>query len=609
VSTSSNLTDAAGNTVSATSNTNVAVTNNSAVVAATFNLVTDASSFEINGNFYTNFTYNGFPCSRSDQGVVWANTVDNYVYEFVCDATDVDLEGYLGGGATVSVDGGAGTVIGGPANAGYLRIASGMAAGRHLIRVTPGVTPFTNGFRLTGGNRTMHAVPTAKATAVTNGVTPGYLSATTPVKVWGVNSPLTTGVASSGAYSSQRLQFQVTATGAEVATIAGVAGQWAASVDGAAAGALIAAGDPAVSNTNDYILLASGLSAATHTVDAMCVATPTSNSGSKGIRAINGTKLASASSAAATTVSVSSTTYLAVNDWVKIGHYGTRECRQVTAISGTGPYTLTLNAALTLAHAVGEAVTSYSAAAGTISSWFTDFSAKRIVGMGDSNTHGANPYGLGGVTGYSNPAPDGNSYAPYDDRQSYLYKLGVLLGADHVNLGVQGTDTINQAGRAADINTYSQSSFDYCLIFEGTNDTNNNTTTQAQVQTNITTQVTTALTGLKAGGKILLVPPGTPQGTTSAKGLNIAGVATAMQAAIAANPSWGTRVVFAPNVLSGLNLTQYGTGNLTGDLYGNLHYMPSGTTTLANNAATLYINVSSGSPAPLLASFGSGFGF
>jgi hypothetical protein len=62
-----------------------------------------------------------------------------------------------------------------------------------------------------------------------------------------------------------------------------------------------------------------------------------------GIRAYNGSKIVAPTGASASTITVSDVTNIAVGDWLVIDHGAAEEVRLVTAISGSGPYTLTLN--------------------------------------------------------------------------------------------------------------------------------------------------------------------------------------------------------------------------------------------------------------------------
>jgi lysophospholipase L1-like esterase len=192
-----------------------------------------------------------------------------------------------------------------------------------------------------------------------------------------------------------------------------------------------------------------------------------------------------------------------------------REWRQVTNIAGSGPYTLTLNSALAIAHAAGAVVTSYEAAAPTISTWRSQTLARgRAVGMGDSNTHGHNQLGLSGT-----PDASGTYYVWYDPRVTAWFRACRELNMDYINLGIQGTDTANQASRAAQFTTYGIANVDYIFIWEGVNDINGSTITPTAYKANIQTQITTALTVLKpTTGRILLVPPYKPAGP-NAQGL------------------------------------------------------------------------------------------
>lgn len=67
------------------------------------------------------------------------------------------------------------------------------------------------------------------------------------------------------------------------------------------------------------------------------------------------TTLAAAATAGASTISATAT--VAANNWIVIGSGGTLETHYVTAVSGTGPYTVTLQTALLYSQASGAAVT------------------------------------------------------------------------------------------------------------------------------------------------------------------------------------------------------------------------------------------------------------
>lgn len=88
------------------------------------------------------------------------------------------------------------------------------------------------------------------------------------------------------------------------------------------------------------------------------------------------TTLSAASAVGATTISTVAT--FAVNDIIQIdsGASGVSECRTVTAVSGTGPYTLTLSTATDFAHLSGAAVAKVVA---PFTSTFTADSAQKSL--------------------------------------------------------------------------------------------------------------------------------------------------------------------------------------------------------------------------------------
>jgi lysophospholipase L1-like esterase len=87
-----------------------------------------------------------------------------------------------------------------------------------------------------------------------------------------------------------------------------------------------------------------------------------------------------------------------------------------------------------------------------------------------------------------------------------------------------------------------RSSYDYVLIWEGTNDINGSTITPTAYGTNVQTQITAAKPYLRANGKIILIPPGTPPVGTNSQGLNLAACASQLSTLAANDPN---NVVFA----------------------------------------------------------------
>lgn len=564
IATAATITDSASNTPAGQAN--LAVTNNSAVAVSFVTPV--AAGIETVGPF----VWDGTLLRGNSAG--WSSGVtDNYAVEFVADATDIAVVGYSGSTYSIAVDNAAAsnppTLPSADWSVQPVR-STALAVGKHLIRLS--FNDYIYGFRLAGGSRTVVSTTTAKANMI-SGATGRSLPAATPVTCWGTyNTTTVAGSAFTGSYSGFYFDVGFTGSGLEVATVLG--GNWAARIDGAQWGPLQEVGGPLGQNAMQTIV--TGLGGGSHTA---YVTQPSAGSSTtvKGVRVINGTTLTTAAASSDTTLVVGNAATIAVNDWVKIDRYTRREVRQVTAISGT---TLTLNAALSSAHAVGMEVTSYSAPAGTLSYWVhKDLSGRRLVAMGDSNTQGANQYGLANP-----PVPDadGNYYAFYDPRTTCFYRVGENLGIEVVNLGIQGTDTINQAVRmtSAEFATLSKGSYDYVTLWEGTNDVNGNTTTPAQYETNLQTQITAAKAGLRAGGKIILMPPFTPQNVTSSKGLSTTECQARMLSVAAANTD--VTVVVATNLYNGVT---------NADLNDSLHYKQSGQDKIYNNFRALFENV------------------
>lgn len=533
IASSSNLTDTSANTP--TGQTNVTMTNNSAVTVTTVTPATavDMAKFDIDG-----FVTVSSQLRRDQQKQSWAiQSITNRNggqawIEFVTDATEVAVLTYSGDTTAAWVDGAASATTLDNTNGFWAAKAvttSPLAAGKHLIQFT--TAGYFHGVRLSGGTRTIYTVP--KTRALAQSVTAGTynMAATTPVKLWGNYATDTaTGTAAFGqSYTGTELVVQFTGTHLEVGTVASNSSQFSVQIDGGAWSDPLndAATYSSQHNQFSYQKVAENLAYGTHTVRLMFIGSGT-NTTWQGVRASVGTYLSSASSVGASSISVPSVTYISVNDWVRIDRLDKAEWRQVTAISGSGPYTLTLGGStLATAHASGAWVTSFEAPAATITSWVpTDRSWRKICGFGDSNTQGANEYGFA-----STACPDGYIPSQYDPRQSPFGKTMDIYPWEVVNLGIAGTDTTNQAGRVADFATRGRSNFDLIFCWLGTNDINT-TVSPATFATNLATIVTSARAALRAGGKVILVPPRTPT-TTNAQGLNIAACKAAMVTAAA----------------------------------------------------------------------------
>lgn len=301
------------------------------------------------------------------------------------------------------------------------------------------------------------------------------------------------------------------------------------------------------------------------------------------MRVLNGPRTRAALAPGANSVTVEDASGLAVGHWVRLGRQTNKEYVQVAAINGN---TVSFSPACAQAHAADEPFESYHAPQGSFAPWRSasyPLPAKRVVAMGDSNTHGANPY-------HGTPQ-NGKIYGDYDTRISALYHLTQALGWEGVNLGIQGTDTIGQANRRQDILDYAQGSLDYLLLMEGTNDINSNTTTPQEFKANVVLQIQTARLGLREGGRIILVPIQTPQNAISTKGLSVA-IANQQMADIAADPAYASDVLYAANAWDGVNLTLYNAStNPGGELADVLHFMPSAHEKVAANLATVISGV------------------
>ena len=580
ISASSTLTDSASNTPVVVAN--AAVANNSSVVIKAENLVTDIGHFETNGSFVI-FSWAGFPAFNFSTSLAFGSgnaSSNNFPIEFVTDATDVAIQGYISGAFAVSVDGGAVVNISGTGANGYLSIASNLGAGKHLIRVNaPSSNGYINGFRLSGGTRSMYAVPTTKYTAAPNSIANSTLPAASPIATWGTKQSATaSGTVTATTYAGLLGEMAFSGTQVELATVM-AGGSFSSSVDGGFAGGLVVAGDNVVYGNYDYAPMHTPVANGNHTLSAFCHGLGI-NAAWNGFRVTKGATATSAVAVGATSIPINTLAFVAVGDWVRIDKFKNQEVRRVESIAGN---TLTFNSALSKAHDAGVYVVSYSAPVGTITQFQTkDLSAKRMVAMGDSNTHGFNSMGFAGT-----PDVNGVYYAPYDNRVSYANKLAALMSVEIVNIGIQGTDTINQAGRKADINLFSRNSFDYLLLLEGTNDINSNTVTPAQFKTNVMAQMDVAIPNLRAGGKIVLIPPKTPSSGVSGKGLSI-GVCATMLQEIAADPTYSGKTIYAASAWDGVNLTTYNAStNPSGEIDGSLHFMPSAHDKVAVNLKNL----------------------
>lgn len=569
IATTSNLTDSGANTP--TGQTNITATNNSAVVVTTVLVGTSPGVFELSGMFTTG-TSSGQAYIRGGTAF-GSNTIIDSPIQFVADATEVATLSSNGANSAVAIDTATSftTITGGGGSwSAKAATTAPLAAGKHLFRVNMDLSEYFYGVRLSGGARTMHAVATAKQAMRPN--TSAYLNLpananATLTGTWRPGTNPNNGMADVGGnYTGLAFDVGFTGTGLDIATVLATYSAWSASIDGAAAGPYHEIPSSTLHNQQGLLRLAKGLSDTVHTISATFISSGV-NTLAYWLRVINGTATTVASAVGATSLSVASVAHLAVGDWVWIDDYENREWRQITAITGTGPYMITV-AALANAHAIGARVTSYSAPAG---SFFTavrkDLSAKRLVAMGDSNTQGANELGSSGT-----PDAQGNYYSTYDPRHSPMFKAADPLSMEVVNLGIQGTTSTQMADRSADFASYGKSSYDRVTIWAGTNDINGTSTTPATYKSKVEAMVAAADDHLRPAGRILLLPPLTPS-TTNAGGLNITTAASALAEVAATNPATCTFIPVAtlsaglvPSDYSGLHYTMSGLEKIAANL-------------------------------------------
>lgn len=496
------VTDDGGNTLGLT--TNIAVTNNSAVTVRT--ITVGADEFEVNGA----------TTASQISNVRWGGDRWDFYLETVVDATEIAMLCYSGQVDAAAIDSAARST---PPSNGFwsakpLTLAP-LAAGKHFVGVEPG--QYFYGLRISGGARTVHCVPTAKQAMIPYTAADEAALINLPdsgdITNWGAWKPRADGTwGQTNIRDGYTVEFGFVGSGVEMSTIA--ATWWAVSVDDGQPGDLVTTQDAIAGPLNEFQLmpLCKGLPAGAHTIHALLTGT-FFNTFAFGCKVINGTKITASSAIGDIALTVASAATLTVGDWVKIDDGTIRERRKVEGIAGN----VVTVAPLTNAHAAGATVTSYAAPAGSFNVHIRrDLSGGRDAGLGDSNTEGFNDYGAGGI-----PDADGNEYGFYDTRTTGLYKAALELGREYVNLGIQGTDTVNQAARINEVNEFTRGSVDRVFIWPGTNDINSGVVTPAGYKANVQTMITGAVPYLRPDGLVVLMPPGTPAGVTSATGLSI----------------------------------------------------------------------------------------
>lgn len=565
ITTTATLTDSGGNTPAGQSV--LGVTNNS-TVAVSF-ISCDSGLLEL-GYFGTptaDTGYHQLPLNR-----LALDTSCDYPVEFVANGTDIAVVAYGGGGPTglARVNGGAeASLVNDPDGWWNIKsVASGLAAGNHLVTVHPG--DYFWGVRIAGGSHSIVSVPTTKRTLLPNTGTYAGIPQATEVTIANAYQALGDGSVSTGNYVGMELDLQIDGTGLEILSVAHQNSQWACEVDGGNGGSPIKAGDAIVNNANAWVTLKHGLAPGTHTLHNTFIQQGAGTS-HKVVRVLRNAVTTSAAAQNATSLVVNSVTYINVGDWVRIDSYSKREWRKVAAVAGTGPYTLTV-AALSQAHDVGAQVTSYSASAATVTTWKKiDRTALRWVAIGDSNTQGANYNGF-----HETPESDGTVFTWYDPRTTGLFQLSNTMNAELVNLATQGWGSETMAATASLYDSPADMTHglvDAAFVWPGVNDINGTTNSPAIYKANVETIVTALQNILQPAAKIFLLPPLAPD-TTNSQGLNKATALTALQQIAATNPSQITCVS---------NLGD----NITPEDRDGLHFMPSGQAKVAATLAPL----------------------
>ena len=564
----SNLTDSGANTV--TGQSLLAVTNSSTVAVTLFRPVGAAASLDYNGSWGLQGVAPSQYINSGAGGLSFAigGASGDCQLEFVADATDIVILGspnlavtaYLDDSPTLATLAVEPASLGGSGSLMPLS-SSPMAAAPHAVRVN--FQQFFFGIRLAGSTSTLKSVGSTKRLVAPATVGNPWIPNTTPVTTFGAYAtPTSNGNFNVGQYQGATLDVNFTGTGLDVACTTN--GFWAAQVDSGNPGLLDIPAAP-VNGTNDYVHLVAGLTQSSHNAHVTFVANG-GNQTISALRVVNGTVTTQAQAIGDSTMVVASTALLSVGDWCRIDQYAQKEVRRILSISGN---TVTFTTPFAKTHAIAAQVVSYSAPAGSFATWSSaDLSAKRVGGMGDSNTQGANEYGVNSVLD-----ANGNQYSTYDARMGAPYLAALSLNYEFINLGIQGQTAANMAARSADIATYGHGGYDFLLVWAGTNEINSNTATPAAYQASIQSIVTTGLTSLRAGGKIILIPPGTPIGVTSANGLSLATCLTALQAVAAGNP---TQVIAPTGIFNNITAP---------DMLGTLHFNTSGRQKIAVNLA------------------------
>lgn len=557
--------------------TNTAVTNNATQTAATTNIPANLSSF----NFLGALSLAGggvttFSPAVAQSPVAAANF--GYPIEFVVNVTvngvNIDVEAFLGStGAGImvwSVDGAAAqTYQGSNTSFEWVRLATGLNVGKHLIRCGAPQNNYTKSFRFTGagsssivGNGMPNAIfrDNQANLTVANGVS--------PVARWG-----------STKYSGASLQINCNHTGFQFRAAGNFQGLGMVAYTGLGGGvsSYYAVDTTTPAGLNSYTSwslpdpgatlrgllvgypLVAGLSPAAHTVELLDNGISLYDT----VFAFNGSALTSAASIGDPSIAVADITNIQDGDWLILDSLQNEEPVQVASHAGAGPYALTLASTLAKAHASGVAARAVAPPnAPTLTAAGAPAFLGRLMFMGDSLTAAASL-----TTANVTPAP---GYFNYDIRASYAAMAARAAGYDVIDAATQGWT----AGQVASDNapgTYNlgQSITSYATLI-GTNDYGSGNTLGATFQANITSIINNIKTRSPGGAQILFIRifSQTPGTTPNGRGLTITDYNNLIQAAITAAAQSGFVFQFVSlATLAGLNLA----GTNSPDIPDNTH--------------------------------------
>lgn len=544
-------------------------------MATTYTILGNAGIL-VNGQLGVSSGFNGVNSFRG-------NGVDtkqyNYAFEFTANCTQVDVLGFTGNNGTqsyaVSVDGGAEVAINGTGSNSTITLVTGLAVGNHLIRFrTTDSNPYISKVILTGGTEAITSVAKRQYyignnILFTNAPTePSIIASRMTGKL--NNDTTSTAAWISSGLSGPEFDFQFTGTWASARIVTSVISSFWTALDGASDAAMtqMVAGfiSPyTFNNTNDYVPLMPPKAAGLHTVRA--VWSGGGNQVVKAIKVYNGTRLATASLAGATTLTVESASSppIVANDWLQIdSNPAVYEVAQVASVAGN---VVTLVSALANAHPQFASVDDYASPIATASAWVPSTLSGKLAVMGDSVTQGANPL---------NVAP----YTSYDFRVPYHYLAARQIGMQDANLGIQGQTVVQMAARSGDFAGYAPGAT-HCAIFGGINDLNSGNTLAATFQTNYQSLVNAAKAAYP-GRPIYCVKLFSPLSRVSTpnptSGLTVAGMNAIIQTVAQASN------VLCIDISGGLNLSLYNaSSNPAGDMCDDLHPTIAGQQKMANN--------------------------